>query len=277
MATSSATTTGWAPIWTTPSTASLSRGVRDEIERLRLMLANRVRWSEPTTLALAAVLGFSLYFTILPGVDIAVSDLFYRTGDGFFLAQEPVLKARRRSSSYVMGLILLAALAGVAMRVLTRSEKRTVCARRCGFLLAGLALGPGLVVNSWLKGSWGRARPVQTDLFGGDAVFSPAWRVANGCEHNCSFVSGEASSAAWMVAALMLLPPRWRPWAAAPVVTYAIALSLNRLAFGGHYLSDILLSWAITALVLAVLHRVMVACPIATRLRHAPGLAARSC
>jgi membrane-associated phospholipid phosphatase len=133
------------------------------------------------------------------------------------------------------------------------------------------------VVNSWLKGSWGRARPIQTDLFGGDAAFSPAWRVANGCEHNCSFVSGEASSAAWMVAALMLLPHRWRPWAAAPVITYAVALSLNRLAFGGHYLSDILLSWAITALVLAVLHRVMVACPIATRLRHAPILATRSC
>lgn len=277
LSTPRAVTGGWSPTWTAPSFGALTQGLRAETGRLRLMLANRIRWSEPTTLALAAVLSLSLYFALLPGVDIAISDLFYRTGDGFFLAQEPVLKALRRSSSYVMGLILLAALAGVAMRVLTRSEKRTVCARRCGFLLAGLALGPGLVVNSWLKGSWGRARPVQTDLFGGDAVFSPAWRVANGCEHNCSFVSGEASSAAWMVAALMLLPPRWRPWAAAPLITYAVALSLNRLAFGGHYLSDILLSWAITALVLAVLHRVMVACPIATRLRHAPGLATHSC
>lgn len=277
MATSSATTAGWGPIWTAPSVGALSRGVRDEIGRLRLMLANRIRWSEPTTLALAAVLSLSLYFAVLPGVDIAISDLFYRTGDGFFLAQEPALKALRRSSSYVMGLILLAAIAGVVMRILTRSEKRTVCARRCGFLLAGLALGPGLVVNSWLKGSWGRARPIQTDLFGGDALFSPAWQVSNGCEHNCSFVSGEASSAAWMVASLMLLPPAWRRWAVAPVITYAVALSLNRLAFGGHYLSDILLSWAITALVLAVLHRVMVACPIATRLRHTRVLAAHSC
>ena len=267
MATRAAANAGWTPIWTAPSVGALARGVRAETERLRLMLANRISWSEPTTLALAAVLGLSLYFTLLPGVDIAVSDLFYRADDGFFLAQQPMLKALRRSSSLVMGLILLTAMAGVAMRILTHSEKRTVCARRCGFLLAGLALGPGLVVNTWMKASWGRARPIQTDLFGGDAAFSPAWRVSNGCEHNCSFVSGEASSAAWMVAALILLPPRWRAWAAGPVAAYAVALSLNRLAFGGHYLSDILLSWAITGLVLAVLHRLVVACPHAAARR----------
>jgi lipid A 4'-phosphatase len=149
-----------------------------------------------------------------PGVDIAVSEVFYRAGDGFFLSQEPVLKALRKSSTYVMGAILLAALAGVAMRIFRSGDRRTVCARRCGFLLIGLALGPGLVVNTWLKGSWGRARPIQTDLFGGEAAFTPAWRLSEGCSHNCSFVSGEASSAAWMVAALVLLPPEWRRRAA---------------------------------------------------------------
>jgi lipid A 4'-phosphatase len=253
----------FAVAWATPG--ALDRAVRDETERLRQALAARIRWSEPTTLALIAVLTLSAYFILFPGVDVAVSDVFYRAGDGFFLSQEPVLKTLRKSSTYVMGVILLAAVAGVAMRAFRTSDRRTVCARRCGFLLMGLALGPGLVVNTWLKGSWGRARPIQTDLFGGDAAFTPAWRLSEGCSHNCSFVSGEASSAAWMVAALVLLPPGWRRWAALPVVTYAAALSMNRLAFGGHYLSDILLSWALTGLVLAVLHRMTVACPMAAR------------
>jgi lipid A 4'-phosphatase len=227
--------------------------------------AARIRWSEPTTLALIAVLILSAYFVLFPGVDLVVSEAFYRAGDGFFLSQEPVLRALRKSSTYVMVLILLTALAGLGMRLFGANERRTMCARRCGFLLIGLALGPGLVVNTWLKGSWGRARPIQTDLFGGKAGFTPAWTLSEACAHNCSFVSGEAASAAWMVAGLILLPRAWRAKAAAPLIAYAVALSMNRLAFGGHYLSDILLSWAITGLVLAVLHRVMVACPYAAR------------
>jgi len=257
--------------WKTPSFTSMRRAARDEIERLRLAIGVRIRWSEPTTLALIAVVSLSAYFILFPGVDLAVSDLFYRTGDGFFLSQEPVLRALRKSSTYVMALILLAALTGVGMRLFRDSERRTMCARRCGFLLIGLLLGPGLVVNTWLKGSWGRARPIQTDLFGGDGGFTPAWTVSQACAHNCSFVSGEAASAAWMVAGLILLPRAWRAKAAVPLVAYAVALSMNRLAFGGHYLSDILLSWAITGLVLAVLHRVMVACPYAAAQRDRAG------
>lgn len=248
-----------------PSVATLRRAIREEAGRLRLAVGVRIRWSEPTTVALIAVVSLSAYFVAFPGVDLAVSEAFYRAGDGFFLSQEPVLRALRKSSTYVMGLILLAALTGVGMRLFRDSDRRTMCARRCGFLLIGLALGPGLVVNTWLKGSWGRARPIQTDLFGGEAGFTPAWTLSQACDHNCSFVSGEASSAAWMVAGLILLPRVWRARAAVPLVAYAFALSMNRLAFGGHYLSDILLSWAITGLVLAVLHRVMVACPYAAR------------
>ena len=36
---------------------------------------------------------------------------------------------------------------------------------------------------------------------------------------------------------------------------------MNRLAFGGHFLSDILLSWALTALVMVGVYRVTVAAP----------------
>ena len=120
--------TPFTAAWTTPSPAALWRAAREEIERLKLALAATIRWSEPTTMALIAVLGLSAGFIAFPGVDIAVSEAFYRAGDGFFLSQEPVLKALRKSSTYVMGLILLAALAGVGMRLFRDSDRRTTWA-----------------------------------------------------------------------------------------------------------------------------------------------------
>ncbi len=251
----------WRIVAFKPVAAFIRRAMTPAERKPGLASVVGVWWSEPVVVAAAAVVGLSAVFVLLPGIDIAISDLFHRPGDGFYLARDPLLGMLRRSSTAAMGVILLFALAGTAIRLRSRGGRSLVCARHCGFLVAGLALGPGLVVNTLLKNGWGRARPVQTDMFGGAADFTPAWWMSQGCASNCSFVSGEASSAAWMVAALILLPPSWRPWATGPVVAYAAALSLNRLAFGGHYLSDILLSWAITGLVLTLLHRAVVASP----------------
>jgi lipid A 4'-phosphatase len=212
-------------------------------------------------LAATAVLAVSLYFLAFPGVDIAVSRLFYRPEAGFFLADNPLLKALRKSSSLVLALLLLGVLGRLAWRALHR-RPLGAAARRTAFVLAALAVGPGLVVNLVLKGLWGRARPIQIDQFGGDAVFTPVWVVSDACASNCSFVSGEGSSAAWMVGVLLVLTPaKWRPVVLPLGLVYAFALSMNRLAFGGHFLSDILLSWALTALVMAGVYRVTVASP----------------
>ena len=66
------------------------------------------------------------------------------------------------------------------------------------------------------------------------------------------------------VAALMC-PPALRPWVLPLAAGYGWALSLSRIAFGGHFLSDILLSWALTALVIAALHRLVLTCPRTAR------------
>jgi membrane-associated phospholipid phosphatase len=139
---------------------------------------------------------------------------------------------------------------------------------RPGRVRAALVIGPGLVVNGLFKSLWGRPRPVAVDIFGGDAPYQTVWQISDWCQSNCSFVSGEASSAAWLVAATVLIPARLRSVLVPPVVLYALLLSLNRLAFGGHFLSDIVLSWAISGLVFTVLYRVMVSAPgVATRAR----------
>lgn len=222
--------------------------------------------------AAAAIVGLSAAFILFPGVDLAVSDLFHRSRDGFFLSQEPVLRALRKSSTLVMALMLLAAIGRWIWRV-ARRRKADLAARRALFLVAGLALGPGLVVNSVFKEVWGRARPVDIQSFGGPDAFTAAWIPSTACESNCSFVSGEGAGAAWMVGAALVLAPRpWRPVAGGLALAYAVSLSANRIAFGGHFLSDILLSWAVTALVLALLYRAMKIGTVLARRRRRPSL-----
>lgn len=241
-------------------------GIRREATRVRLSLASGLRLGEPVTVAAVALLALSVYFVLLPGVDLAMTRLFYYPEAGFALSDNVVLKALRKSSTYALMMIVLGLLGEIALGLRTQTGRFRHYSRRAVVLLAGLAIGPGLIVNGLLKSAWGRPRPVQVDLFGGDATFTPAWTISDGCARNCSFVSGEASSAAWMVAAVWLMtPPEWRRWTVPAALTYGVALSVNRIAFGGHFLSDTLLSWAITGLVLAVLHRLMLACPVEAR------------
>ena len=148
--------------------------------RLRLAtVAGALPWA-PAFLALAVTLLLSLLFLIAPGVDLAVSDLFFREGEGFALSQDPALRALRRSSTWVMSAALLGALAIVCAEAVRGRLLASRLARKAGWLLLGLALGPGLVVNTILKNRWGRPRPVQLEAFGGEAPYIPRCGRATG-------------------------------------------------------------------------------------------------
>jgi lipid A 4'-phosphatase len=125
------------------------------------------------------------------------------------------------------------------------------------FLIATMIIGPGLIVNVGLKDHWHRPRPVQTQDFNGASPFTP-WYDDNGaCKKNCSFVSGEAATGFWMVAPASVLPPPWRGPAIVAAFAFGFGASLLRLAFGGHYLSDVLLGGLITLIVIEVVRRVV--------------------
>jgi len=198
----------------------------------------------------------SLIFYLFPGIDLRVSGWFYDATGRFGLADSPPLRALRASSTWIMTGVLLATLFQVARSALRRRTAGQD-ARRAIWLVSCLLLGPGLLVNGLLKAHWGRPRPNATDLFGGEAPFQKVWVVSDWCDRNCSFVSGEASSAAWLVAAALLAPRRIRAPATALAVLYAFAISINRIAFGGHYLSDVLIAWLLCALVFAALYRLI--------------------
>ena len=59
----------------------------------------------------------------------------------------------------------------------------------------------------------------------------------------------------------MVLPKSVRTPAIVVAVVYALLLSLNRIAFGGHFLSDVIISFGLTLLLVAVVHRVVIERP----------------
>lgn len=120
-------------------------------------------------------------------------------------------------------------------------------------LIAALVLGPGLIVNGVLKQHWGRPRPWMTDQFGGWLPFVIAGDKTHYCASNCSFVSGEASSAGWLMCLALLLFARGRAAWAISLSAVAVAGALLRVAFGAHYLSDAVLGFSMTVVIFTLL------------------------
>ncbi|WEK51348.1 MAG: phosphatase PAP2 family protein [Candidatus Kaistia colombiensis] len=225
-------------------------------------------------LAVGLLAAVSMVFVLFPVLDIRFAALFHVDG-GFPASQNPSLTALRGLGKALVVLICGILIAGLAVKLIRPSRPMPIPASKVWFLLAALALGPGLIVNGVLKSLWGRPRPIHVDLFGGSAPFETAWKISGACQTNCSFVSGEAASAFWLLGLVVLAPPRCRLALALTIGLLALALSLNRIAFGGHFLSDVLISWAITLVVMLGLHRVMLAEPFRTRIDTATESALR--
>ncbi|SHM97310.1 phosphatase PAP2 family protein [Roseibium suaedae] len=203
------------------------------------------------------VAAVSLFFLVFPGVDLAASGVFFRPGDGFWAQDVPFLRQFRGLGPYLVRLIAIACVVILLLKLLLPARQPLVPLRKPLFLLTTLILGPGVLVNLILKNNWGRPRPVMVDLFGGDMPYQLVWVPSNWCSTNCSFVSGEGSAAMWLLAGLILVAPKaWRWGVLAVFAPIGFLLSLNRVAFGGHFTSDTLLSWGLTLAVVLLVHRV---------------------
>lgn len=130
---------------------------------------------------------------------------------------------------------------------------RTPKIDRCIAALLSLALGCGLIVNLILKGFSGRPRPRGTDLFGGTLDFVQAGSFAGKCLRNCSFISGEASSAGWLLCLILLLPRRWRLPLGIPLAMISLLMPTMRVLTGAHYLSDVVLGWLSSLVIFAAM------------------------
>jgi len=164
----------------------------------------------------------SVFFLLFPNVDLWFSRLFIDPGNGFAVGRIPFFQIVRdihRSSTWIIpvGMLLL-----LLVKVAMPWRKALVEPRDFWFVLSSLTIASGIVVNLIFKNNWGRPRPFRVDAFGGDLPFVPAWHMSNYCERNCSFVSGEASSAIWLLTLLVLIPPAWRPQATRIILSHVL-------------------------------------------------------
>jgi lipid A 4'-phosphatase len=192
-------------------------------------------------------------FALWPEIDLyAARGLYDITG-----FQHTTLERTVRSFfKYTPFVFLAAFIALYGLRRLGTAVAYAPSGRQLIFLIASMAVGPALVVNVGLKDNSDRPRPIYTREFGGDFDFRPWYRFDGDCRKNCSFASGEAATAAWMVAPASLVPPPAQPFAIAGALLFGAAASLSRLAIGHHYLSDVLVG-ALIALISVQVGRMM--------------------
>jgi lipid A 4'-phosphatase len=203
----------------------------------------------------------SVFFLIFPGVDLWFSRQFYLADLGFPVARLPAFIALRAFSNNLL-IVISAVLVLALLAKLVRPGKPTpIRPHSIFFLISGLALGPGLLVNLILKDHWGRPRPFMVDGFGGSDPYVPVWQITNYCSTNCSFVSGEASASLWLVTLAFVVPQRLRQPVAIVAIVFGLLFSLNRIAFGGHFISDVVIAWGLTAVIVAALHRLFISHP----------------
>lgn len=183
---------------------------------------------------------------LFPRIDIAASALFFNSERHIFLLRTHPLGDFVRKT---LPIILFALAAGVAvLGAVARWRGRPVARispRIAVFVVAALALGPGLVVNTVLKDNWGRPRPSTIAEFHGPNQYVPPLLPSDQCQDNCSFPSGHAALGFWVVAFAFLAPPRWRRPALAAAVVFGSFVGGVRIAQGGHFLSDVVFSGAI--------------------------------
>ncbi|MCE3257974.1 MAG: phosphoesterase, PA-phosphatase related protein, partial [Nitrobacter vulgaris] len=97
-------------------------------------------------------------------------------------------------------------------------------------------------------------RPVMVTEFNGPWKFMPWWDPRGECGRNCSFFSGEGATAFWTLAPAALTPPVWRPLAYAGAVAFGAVTSVLRMAFGGHFFTDVATAGLVAFLVVWLVH-----------------------
>ena len=160
------------------------------------------------------------------------------------------------------GLSLVAVLTfGMFIRSLSIGKRRAVPLDVWWFMVASFMVGPIGLVNGILKTFWGRARPADITYFGGDKLFTPPMVIADQCETNCSFVSGEGSAIATAIIVLAIvlwanMTAMWRAislYVVLPMSLFGVAL---RIITGRHFLSDTVFAALYCALIIWFFYRV---------------------
>jgi membrane-associated PAP2 superfamily phosphatase len=200
-------------------------------------------------LGLAAFLG--LLFGAYPELDLKLAALFFdATTKSFPLKFNAIAEFARDAAMWIAWAFALPSLVALAMKLVWPDRRLLVSGRAMVFLLVTLLLSAGVLTNLTFKSYWGRPRPVVVTQFNGPEQFVAWWDPRGSCDRNCSFFSGEGATAFWTYAPAALAPPAFRPLAYAGATLFGVVTSLLRMAFGGHFFTDVAAAGLVTFLVI---------------------------
>ncbi|MDB5602655.1 MAG: hypothetical protein JWN71_4699 [Xanthobacteraceae bacterium] len=192
---------------------------------------------------------------LAPNMDLVIAAWFFNPIEHRFpAASDPILMWLRDLCSTAVIAVIACMVVAVVTKLLVPSRPLLIPGRAIIFLTVTLALGPGILVNGIFKPHSGRPRPVEVTQFAGNERFVAWWNLKGTCESNCSLVSGEAAAATWMLGPAILVPPPWRVAAVGAALIFTVAISGLRMAFGGHFLTDVVFGALLTALVIWLMH-----------------------
>jgi len=182
---------------------------------------------------------FGILFLFYPGLDIYFSSFFFN-GNQFISEKYTIIKVVRVYLKNLMIIIPVISLIILFIDFINKKQNmRRLINKRTKFSLIGLIVGPilgcGIIANLYFKDTWGRARPVHVEEFGGNKIFTPAFLKSDQCEKNCSWISGETSAAFSLTVGTILLK---NPIFFLLNLFLGFLVFFCRLSMGGHFFSD---------------------------------------
>lgn len=204
-------------------------------------------------LAVAVITG--VVFAVAPQLDVEIAGYFFRPDVKAAVgAMWPTLETIRTCNNVLVVSTVLLALVALVLKLIWPRGPTLMPARAALLIVGTFALGPALLANGAFKSHWSRPRPATITQLGGNSTFMPWWDPRGDCGDNCSFVSGEASSAYAMLAPAVALPPPWRYPAIGAALFYGTAMGLLRMALGGHFMTDVIFAGTLVAFIVWLLH-----------------------
>jgi membrane-associated phospholipid phosphatase len=191
---------------------------------------------------------------------LKLAALFYdAAAKSFPLKLNALAAIARDGAMWIAWGLALPAIVALVIKLARPDKPLLISGRAIIFLLVTLAFSAGVLTNLTFKSYWGRPRPVVVTQFNGPDPFVPWWDPRGSCGRNCSFFSGEGATAFWTYAPAALTPPAWRPLAYVAATLFGIATSVLRMAFGGHFFTDVaaagLVSFLVIWLAYALIYR----------------------
>lgn len=202
-------------------------------------------------LPFSALLLLTVFFTIFD-LDRSISDNFYRPGEGWFLAKQPLWFWLHKKGT-IPGIVLaVASLLAWLLSYYTPNLKNW--RKPCLVVVLTAVLAAGLLVNAILKQYWGRPRPSQTIEYGGQWEYRPVFPPGIPGK-GASFPCGHCTMG-FLFLATVAFHRRSKILAVAGVSTGLVLgglLSAARVVQGAHFASDTIWSFGLVGMTAAAL------------------------